>query len=480
MKEEDKRKSIYTPGFFDDINRVVFEQLKDQKYAISPNAYPKPPTEGYGIEPNNRIGDMDYFPCEILPWEERLVEKPLMYGTVSELQKEVRHYILDHSYLTENRLYDVLVAWTFHTYIPEVFDAVPYLWLHGPRGTGKTRLSDTLCELSFRGLSTPDTSEAALFRCMEFLKPTLFIDENSNLTRDVKAAVVDILNSGYKRGGLVMRCNDQGDLKYFRVFGPKCINGTRPIHDTLESRCIPVRTIKNLRKVRNTIDRKWASELRAKLLMWRFTYLESWRRDTCATCVTSLEAYDGRIQELYTPLLTVANDGKESILSFVEGIAAERAAEDLAGIDAEIVGALANLTAEDLVHDDTREPVVLNLTLEGRINKDRSEQDKLKNQTIGRLMKRLGFTKRRVHDGRGWFYDESLVKDLKRIYYPSERNDASDTSDTSGTEKPHEVCKFCGKPIVDNVHDFVFEDNKDYPAHLDCARQWRETKANQK
>jgi len=78
-----------------------------------------------------------------------------------------------------------------------------------------------------------------------------------------------------------------------------------------------------------------------------------------------------------------------------------------------------------------------------------------------------------VHDGRGWFYDEPLVKDLKRIYYPSEKNDASDAGDATATEKPHEVCKFCGKPIASAIHDWIGPDLND-PAHCECAEKWRQ------
>jgi hypothetical protein len=44
-------------------------------------------------------------------------------------------------------------------------------------------------------------------------------------------------------------------------------------------------------------------------------------------------------------------------------------------------------------------------------------------------------------------------------------------------ERLLEVCKVCGKPIAEAVHDWIFEgegdEKKDYPAHMACAAEWR-------
>jgi hypothetical protein len=470
-KETQEQKTLYTPGFFILENKFVFEQLADHKFATNIDD---------DLKDNITIEEQDYFPCLNLPWEERLIEEPSTYGTVAELQKEVRSFIFDHCYLTDQKLYDVLAAWVFQTWIPEVFDVVPYLYIHGPKNTGKTRLSDVLCELSFRGLTTPDTSEAGLFVIMENLKPTLFIDENSSLNQEVKAALNDVLNSGYKRGSMVIRCNDKHELFYYRVFGPKSINGTKPISETLESRCIPVKTInnKNLRKVRNTIDRKRATEIRSQLLTWRFNYLTTWsgeRGECCERCEPFLGARDGRIQELFTPLLTVANDGKDAVLSYIESMANERTQEEKASLEADFVEIFVNLSKDDLVLTEDKEKVVLTKTLQAKINADKADQDRFKAQTVGSIVKRLGFSKRHTRDGNGWLYDEVLVKDLEGVYH-SVPAPKKPSQGSQGSQEPLlEVCKFCGKPITESVHDWIGS-NLDEPAHVECAEKWRELK----
>jgi hypothetical protein len=48
---------------------------------------------------------------------------------------------------------------------------------------------------------------------------------------------------------------------------------------------------------------------------------------------------------------------------------------------------------------------------------------------------------------------------------------------STSPERLLKVCKVCGKPIADALHDWVFEgegdERRDYPAHIACAAEWR-------
>jgi hypothetical protein len=432
--------AVYTPGFYDSKRKLVFEQVADHKFA----------TPADGMKPSVTIDGIEYLPCERLPWETRLISEPITYGTAGELWRRVRGFIKNHVFLDDEKLYDVLTAWVFHTWIPETFGIVPYIFIHGPKNTGKTRLTKVLMSLSYRGILTPNTSEAGLFRIMETLHPTLFIDENSTLAKEVKAAVTDILNSGYERGSQVIRCNDEGELRYFDPFGPKAINGTKSIPDTLESRCIPVPTIRAPPKtVKRRIDERGADEIRSWLLTWRFNYLDIWLSEEGEGSEGSegskdpLGDLDSRLQDIFAPLMVVSNEGKESIVEYAKTLSEDRDAEEKTTIDAEIVSILAN-------HND---PFILTQLVTNLLNSDRPESERYKSPRVGSFIKRLGYKPKHSNKGNGWIIDEKrlqdhiktyltveeqaeLAKKIKASKMPSQPSQGSPPSPLSGQAQP--------------------------------------------
>lgn len=137
-----------------------------------------------------------------------------------------------------------LALWTLMTHTFDSFDAVPYLVITSPAPRcGKTRLLECL-ELV---VSTPrrasNVSEAALFRMIEKLSPTLLLDEAETLSGKSERAeyLRQILNAGNRRGAVVTRCTGQGaslDAEDFSVFCPKVLAGIGNFPQTITDRAI--------------------------------------------------------------------------------------------------------------------------------------------------------------------------------------------------------------------------------------------------
>jgi hypothetical protein len=479
---EPKREQLFTPGFFDPANRVVLEQVKGRKYAVSLNVYlPQDKQllmrkgEGYGIIADYSLGGQDYFPMERCAWP--LVEKPVNYGNTSNLWQKVRQFIMEHFYVPNQETYDVLTAWVFASYVPEVWRVVPYLFFHGPVASGKTRGTEVLHSVCHRGLLSSNISSAALFRAVSEWHPVVFLDESEIYNSENKTDIIGLLNSGYRRGQVAIRVKhtDQGELlECFDVFGFKVLAGTEGFRETLESRCIMIRTVKNRRKVRFFIDEKRAEELRAELLQWRFNFLESYAEPSEGSEPpegSSEGLGDARVQELFQCLIAISNDGRENILKFARKVAKEKREEAKTTLDAAVVEILPTLADTDMALTGEKEQVFLTKTIQNKLNQDKEEQDRLKAQAVGRVIKRLGFSARHTERGNGWLYDKEHLAMLKAIYLtPSEPSEPSEPSDHSALLK---VCKFCGKPITDAIRDWIGPELND-PAHVDCARQWRE------
>jgi hypothetical protein len=139
-----------------------------------------------------------------------------------------------------------LALWVLLTHTFQSFDAVPYLIINSPAPRcGKTRLIECL-ELA---VSAPrrasNISEAALFRIIEKVAPTLLLDEAETLNGKSERAeyLRQILNAGNRRGALVTRCLGQGtniDAVDFLVFCPKVLAGIGNFPPTITDRAIVI------------------------------------------------------------------------------------------------------------------------------------------------------------------------------------------------------------------------------------------------
>ena len=139
-----------------------------------------------------------------------------------------------------------LALWTLMTYIFDVFDAVPYLAITSPAPRcGKTRLLEVLELIVSTPRRASNISEAALFRMIEKLAPTLLLDEAETLGGKSERAeyLRQIINAGNRRGAVTTRCIGQGtnqDARDFSVFCPKVLAGIGSFPTTITDRSIVI------------------------------------------------------------------------------------------------------------------------------------------------------------------------------------------------------------------------------------------------
>jgi len=145
-----------------------------------------------------------------------------------------------------------ITVWSLATHVFEIFHAFGYVALQSPvRGCGKTRVLEVLECICARPWRVNSVTPAVIFRKIGGCKPTLLLDEIEILHGKQKSentlAVIAILNSGYRAGAVVSRCEGK-DFKVvdFPVYCPKvfaCIGG---MPDTVSDRCIVIRMQKAL------------------------------------------------------------------------------------------------------------------------------------------------------------------------------------------------------------------------------------------
>jgi hypothetical protein len=139
-----------------------------------------------------------------------------------------------------------LALWVLMTHTFDSFDAVPYLVIGSPAPRcGKTRLLECLELVVATPRRASNISEAALFRVIEKVAPTLLLDEAETLSGKSERAeyLRQILNAGNRRGALVTRCVGQGaslDAADFSVYCPKVLAGIGHFPQTITDRAIVI------------------------------------------------------------------------------------------------------------------------------------------------------------------------------------------------------------------------------------------------
>jgi len=242
-------------------------------------------------------------------------------------------YFLDLPKSTGPAVTATLVCWSILSYIYHAWPAVPYVFVGGPLGSGKSRVFEIISRLVFRPLGSSNMSAASLFRTLHANGGVLILDEAERLKQSREPDVAETLSmllAGYKRGGCAIRLEPVGDSGFktvtFDVYGPKamaCIAGLPP---ALASRSIPVtmfRAAPGSPKPKRRIDadpagwQRLRDDLHTLALEHGLIWLELSNRSDVVP-----EGLGGRDYELWQPLLAIAafieKTGANGLLSLMQ------------------------------------------------------------------------------------------------------------------------------------------------------------------
>jgi hypothetical protein len=137
----------------------------------------------------------------------------------------------------------LLALWIFGTYMHCIFEYYGYIHVTGPSmRAGKSVSLEIISATSFNaGPVTADPTPAIIYRDANRNCGTQIYDELEGLREGDKekwAAVIGILNVGFKRGATIPRILDpQADtMREFCVFSPKAFASIKPLNDTTADR----------------------------------------------------------------------------------------------------------------------------------------------------------------------------------------------------------------------------------------------------
>ncbi len=367
--------------------------------------------DGLSIEETFTLNDVIYKPKQDLPVkipDEGILTEPARLN-YDELLQEVLGFIKAYLEMPSESHYLILALWIFHTYLVEKFKTTPILYFYGVKETGKTRAGEVLGELAFRCERLTSPTEATLFRSASYFKTSLIIDEIKLWGQDGNPDVARLIKSRYKRGLMVSRINlnkkGEDQVEYFDVFAPLVICTTESIPDAIESRCITFLMQKNARaEVERPVDEDRGGKLRNRLTLFRASHLD---RDLPEAEQLARRRLNEIMLPLYQVLMLIDPKRKEAFKMIVEEMETAKEEEEGLSLEAEIV--------EEIIdyRKDTGQGAFLTTEIADRLNEERSEKEKITNMLVSVRIKRLGFQKVRLANGkRGFRISSELLKKL--------------------------------------------------------------------
>ena len=243
--------------------------------------------------------------------EELVIEWARDSGAI--LLHEIRAFIDRHVTLLKSPEYDMLAAWTLHTYVFDGKQFTPYvLGLSPVKGSGKSTLLDTLEFVCARAHIFIDPAPAATAEHIDAFMPTLLIDEVDGIwagSGEDKKQLRTILNSGYQRGRKWTR-KRKGGVVELNIYCPKALVGieTYSIPETTRDRCIPIGLIKQTPEEaakRHRID-SYSEEEGQRLRIWATWWAKGNKPEFRALHPQPPEWLQGRPWDKWEALFAVA------------------------------------------------------------------------------------------------------------------------------------------------------------------------------
>jgi hypothetical protein len=229
----------------------------------------------------------------------------------------------------------LLTCWTILTYVYPVFDAIPYLAIGGPTGSGKTRVLDLLEQLVFRPISTSNLTNSVLFRHLDAFGGTALLDEAErfhNVRSPETGELMSSLLAGYRRGKCISKSESLGDGRFaprhYCVSGPKAVACINSLPAPLASRSVSISMLRcptgsPKPRLRVAADAAEWSLLRDALHATAMEHGPDWltlpsRQHVCPEM-------SGRNYELWQPLLAIAawleEQGVKNLLTRLQSFA---------------------------------------------------------------------------------------------------------------------------------------------------------------
>ncbi len=229
----------------------------------------------------------------------KFIKKPTCPTDLFESMHNIIKIFLELQFQTQ---YSLVALWAISTYFTHLFHAFPFIFIFGPKGTGKSKQLELLSSVVFNGQKLTQVTEAALCDATDSMRCTVFLDQAEHLPRKL----IGLLADSYKKAGakrwIIERKKGNRVVSEFSGYGAKCFAATRLPDRDLADRGPIFKTIKSKKSLPDVIgDSNKFKVLRDGCYRFLLTCHENVEK-----IYQDLPADGTRMNELWRPLEAVA------------------------------------------------------------------------------------------------------------------------------------------------------------------------------
>ena len=233
---------------------------------------------------------------------------------------------------------------------------------------------------------------------------TIFFDI-TDLQEAARAANVrDVLLNRYERGATVCRVHypDRGpfrDTVYYPVYGPTIVATNEMVDDILATRSVQIIMPQSERIFDDDVKPIVGLPFRERLLAFRARWMQ---RDLPAAD----KPCAGRLGDILRPvrqIVRIVCTDESWFLNFMSSVENQRKSIGSDSLEAQVVSAIKE-SLDTISHGH-----ILQEDIGIRLNRNRSEREKISPQKLGKITSSLGFKKYNSGQQRGIWYDEKLM-----------------------------------------------------------------------
>jgi len=372
----------------------------------------------------------------LLPRGEEVLKYHALQGVLSQGKSDADLYddlLVYHkaiSELPDEKYYDLIVAWDFHTYLFEPVQYSPIICLFAVPERGKSRTGKGMIHVAYRGIHVESLRDPYIVRVANDLHASLFFDVKDIWRKAEKNGSQDILLHRFEKGAKVPRVlyPEKGahqDIVYYSIFGPTIIGTNEGVHRILETRALPINMPETIKRFENDVTPELALPLKEQLIAFRARHLGETLPDIQKPAA-------GRLGDILKPLQQIIRlvkpEQEPSFLELVKELEQERLNEKADSLEAQILMTI--LSLKDQVARGS-------LPVKGitdAFNKGKPEKSQISYQRVGRRLSAMGFKKGRAGDGASTIlWDEKKVERMIDTYGLRKTSEMSVTSETSDT-----------------------------------------------
>jgi hypothetical protein len=244
----------------------------------------------------------------------RAAKQTALTYPIEQVVEQMFAYLRAAALLPRSVDYSILVGSVLVSYIQNLFDAVGYVHLLGPGGSGKSQLAIAMSHLGCNPqVVSGETSGATIARALDDRGGIAIFDDLESIRKrgnargdDAFSVINQIIKTGYKKETAVRAVTDVNNdnaLNHLTYYGVKVISSTTATDDLVGERMFTIRTQRAPRGYRlpdkPDVDLR---ELRANLHAWVYENLQH-----LYTTLADSPPPTARFDEITRPLRIIAS-----------------------------------------------------------------------------------------------------------------------------------------------------------------------------